>query len=216
MVSGPKIPDMGQLETLPLITAAAVLAVWSLCPNRAAQLLPLGSMRPPVRLVRIGRAYRCGAKDHSGALHATPTASIGSRGKLGKRVRESRWPQSIQDQLNVCPCNAVSPGGAKQFARFSAACGVPATASGNDLDLEVTSILSGVRRDRLGVTIQERAIHDGIWVQSWVQVADRPTSFKVVSCAGSTNVLTATNQEVASSSPAGPAFLPFELAQSTS
>ena len=42
------------------------------------------------------------------------------------------------------------------------------------------------------------------WVQKWVQVADCRERSRAVSCAGSTNVLTATNQEVAGSSPAGP------------
>jgi hypothetical protein len=40
-------------------------------------------------------------------------------------------------------------------------------------------------------------------VQDWVQVATLETASRLVSCAGSTNVLTATNQEVASSSLAG-------------
>ena len=35
------------------------------------------------------------------------------------------------------------------------------------------------------------------WVQDWVQVATLETGSSFVSCAGSTNVLTATNQEVA-------------------
>jgi hypothetical protein len=42
------------------------------------------------------------------------------------------------------------------------------------------------------------------WVRDWVQVAGCVESFGVVSCAGSTKALTATNQEVAGSSPAGP------------
>src|SRR5437899_3236259 len=43
------------------------------------------------------------------------------------------------------------------------------------------------------------------WVQDWVQVAGFSRPSRAVSCAGSTIVLTATNQEVAGSSPAGPA-----------
>ena len=41
------------------------------------------------------------------------------------------------------------------------------------------------------------------WVQDWVQVATLETGSRLVSCAGSTKGLTATNQEVAGSSPAG-------------
>ena len=43
------------------------------------------------------------------------------------------------------------------------------------------------------------------WVQDWVQVATLEGSSEPVSCARSTKELTATNQEVAGSSPAGPA-----------
>ena len=44
---------------------------------------------------------------------------------------------------------------------------------------------------------------DDSWVQDWVQVAAVSRSLLLVSCAGSTKALTATNQEVAGSSPAG-------------
>ena len=43
----------------------------------------------------------------------------------------------------------------------------------------------------------------GDWVQDWVQVAPLETGSRLVSCAGSTKRLTAANQEVAGSSPAG-------------
>ena len=47
------------------------------------------------------------------------------------------------------------------------------------------------------------ASQSGSWVQDWVQVARRFAPSVLVSCAGSTMVLTATNQEVARSSRAG-------------
>ena len=49
----------------------------------------------------------------------------------------------------------------------------------------------------------ERSLVIKNWVQDWVQVATLETGSRLVSCAGSTKGLTATNQEVAGSSPAG-------------
>ena len=59
-------------------------------------------------------------------------------------------------------------------------------------------VVAPEHRDEIAV---ERFV---LWVQDWVQVAAVRGVSRAVSCAGSTNVLTATNQEVAGSSPAGP------------
>jgi hypothetical protein len=59
--------------------------------------------------------------------------------------------------------------------------------------------------EQFGAVWIPKAVDDelGDWVQDGVQVATPEPGSRLVSCAGSTKRLTATNQEVAGSSPAG-------------